>query len=308
MAVLVTGGTGYIGRELSHKITQKCRYVVRQASKGQFDDEFVIDTLDGNTNWSGAFNGCESIIHLAGLAHSKFNNADAFHKVNVEGTTNLAHQAIKSGIKRFVFVSSIGVNGSYTKREPFLSQNLPNPQSLYARSKYDAEVALKKISKDTGLEVVIVRPPLVYGHKAPGNFGKLIKIINKLPVLPFGLVNNKRDFISINNLVDLLISCVTHPNAAGHTFLASDFETVSLKEFTNEISNALGKKNYQLPIPVPFMKFLSHLLGKSDLATQLFENLQIDSSDAKEILGWTPPFTMKQTMSVLSENKNDPCF
>lgn len=308
MAVLVTGGTGYIGRVLSHKITQKCRYVVRQASKGQFDDEFVIDSLDGNTNWSGAFNGCQSIIHLAGLAHSKFNNADTFYKVNVEGTTNLAHQAIKSGIKRFVFVSSIGVNGSYTKSEPFLSRNLPNPHNLYARSKYDAEVALKKISKGTGLEVVIVRPPLVYGLNAPGNFGKLIKVINKLPALPFGLVDNKRDFISVNNLVDLLINCVTHPNAAGHIFLASDFETVSLKEFTNEISNALGKKKYQLPIPVPFMKFLSHLLGKSDLAIQLFENLQIDSSDAKEILGWTPPFTMKQAMSTLSENKHDPCF
>lgn len=300
MTILVTGATGYIGKALSNKLQKKCRCVVRRTAQGKFHNEFIIDSLDGETNWDGAFPGCHTVIHLAGLAHSKQHSFKELQSVNVDSTINLAKQAVKWGIKRFVFVSSIGVNGSFTKNKPFCSNSLPNPQNIYSQSKHNAETALKKISKETGLELVIIRPPLVYGANAPGNFGKLTKLVKILPFLPFGTLDNKRDFISVYNLVDLLKVCATSPKAAGHTFLPSDKQTVSVKEFTNAIAKGLGKNIYQLPIPLSIMRFFANLVGKSDLAEQLFENLQIDSSNVEEILGWIPPYSMEETMASLA--------
>lgn len=300
MTILVTGATGYIGKVLSNKLQKKCRCVVRGPSHGKFDNEFLINSIDDETNWEGAFQGCDTVIHLAGLAHSKLNSSKDFQSVNVNGTVNLAKQAVNSGIKRFVFVSSIGVNGSATKIKPFCSYSSPNPQNIYAKSKFDAETALKKISQESGLELVIIRPPLVYGADAPGNFRKLTKLVKRSPILPFGSLDNKRDFISVYNLVDLLIKSSTSPQAPGHTFLPSDKQTVSTKDFTNAIANGLGKSIYQFPIPVSIMRLFANLVGKSDLAEQLFGNLQIDSSNIEEVLGWTPPYTMEETMASLS--------
>ena len=205
------------------------------------------------------------------------------------------------GISRFVFVSSIGVNGASTSRRPFSVYSEPTPNNAYARSKYEAELGLKKIAEKTGLEVVIVRPTLVFGHDAPGNFGALTRLVNKLPILPFGLANNRRDFISVQNLADLLVTCATHPNAVGHTFLASDGETVSVKQFTNAIADGLGKKVIQLPVPVSVMRLVGKLTGKSAMIEQLYGNLEVDSSNIKEVLGWTPPLTMRQAMATLRD-------
>ena len=303
MSIFLTGATGFIGKTLSDLMTERCRYAVRESGNGKFENKFIIQTIDKNTNWEGAFQGCNSVIHLAGLAHSKVFSAKDFTTVNVDGTRHLAYQAAKAGVKRFVFVSSIGVNGVSTLDKPFSGFSVPNPHNTYAKSKLDAELALSEVANETGLEVVIVRPTLVYGDKAPGNFGLLTKLIQQLPLLPFGLANNKRDFIAVQNLADLLITCANHPNASGHTFLASDGETVSIKDFTNAIAKGLGKKLVQLPIPVSLMYFAARLVGKHAMAEQLLGNLQVDSSNAQEVLGWVPPYTMEQAMASLSENK-----
>jgi len=152
------------------------------------------------------------------------------------------------------------------------------------------------------MEIVIVKPTLVYGPEAPGNFGLLTKLVHKFPLLPFGLAKNKRDFIAVQNLVDLLIVCAKHPDAAGHTFLASDCETVSIKEFTNAIAKGLNRTLIQVPVPNYIMRFAAKLVGKSLMLEQLLGNLQVDSSNAQEVLGWIPPYTMEQAMASLSEN------
>lgn len=307
--ILLTGASGFIGKYFiflaEHNIS---RAVIREGYLNQFQflypeiDFFTIDNLTADTEWGGAFNSCQAVIHLAGLAHSSDYSEVDFRTVNFEGTINLASAAAKAGVKRFVFVSTIGVNGTSTLGTPFSSLSAPAPHNDYAQSKYDTELALKKISFETGLELVIVRPTLVYGPDAPGNFGSLTKLVNKLPLLPFGLTNNKRDFIAVQNLADFLNTCATHPNAAGHTFLASDMETVSIKQFTNAIADGLGKKVFQLPIPVSLMRFAGKLIGKSAMVEQLVGNLHVDSSNLKEVLGWTPPYTMKQAMTTLRDS------
>lgn len=301
MSILLTGTTGFVGSFISKNDNYHIRCVVRKNDSHKFKSIFTITNLDGQTKWDGAFSQIETVIHLAGLAHSNSFSFEDYHTVNVDGTLNLASQAASAGVKRFVFVSSIGVNGALTQDEPYRSDSPELPHNDYAQSKYDAEISLKKIAASTGLEVVIIRPTLVYGPNAPGNFGSLTKLVNKLSLLPFGLTNNKRDFIAVQNLADLLITCATHPKAAGHTFLASDMETVSIKQFTNAIAEGLGKKVFQFPIPVSLMRLTGKLIGKSAMMEQLVGNLQVDSSNIKEVLDWTPPLTMKQAMATLCD-------
>ncbi|NNN69580.1 NAD-dependent epimerase/dehydratase family protein [Vibrio sp. 3-2(1)] len=298
--ILLTGATGFIGRHmLSNENIAGC--VVREGEAIPDVDNFVISELSGKTNWSGAFESVDTVIHLAGLAHSSIYSEDELNEVNCHSVVNLANSAYESGVRRFVFVSSICVNGTSTQELPYKESSIPCPHNSYAQSKYYAELGLKEIAEKTGLEVVIVRPTLVYGPSAPGNFGLLTRLVNKLPFLPFGLANNRRDFIAVQNLADLLVTCAKHPNAAGHTFLASDGETVSIKEFTNAIAKGLGKKVFQLPIPVTLMRLAGKFVGKSDMIEQLYGNLEVDSSNIKDVLGWTPPLTMKQAMATLRD-------
>lgn len=299
MNILLTGSTGFVGRAISSKY-DVYRHVVRRVNLCDNPSTFVVDTISYDTEWFGeVFNNIDSIIHLAGLAHSSDFSYDDYNNVNNKGTLKLAMDAASAGVKRFVFVSSIGVNGVSTGSTPFSVDSKVNPHNDYARSKYEAELGLKKIAKETGLEVVIVRPTLVYGVNAPGNFGQLVKLVEKMPFLPFGLANNRRSFISVQNLADLLIVCAIHPDAAGHTFLASDCETVSIKTFTDAIAKGLGKRVVQLPIPVNLIRFSGKIMGKETVIEQLFSNLEVDSSNTKSILGWTPPLTMEQSMLLL---------
>lgn len=301
MNVLLTGATGFVGGHVASHIDEiKC--VVRVNETHPFSHVHELTTIDRNTDWSGAFENIDAVIHLAGVAHNKYSSESDYQLINVEGTLHLAREAAKAQVKRFVFVSSIGVNGSGTRDDFFTPNSSPNPSDLYTQSKYDAEVGLKKIAKETGLEVVIVRPTLVYGPSAPGNFGMLTKLVYKVPFLPFGLASNRRDFIAVQNLADLLVTCATHPDAAGHTFLASDSETVSIKEFTDAIADGLGKKVIQLPVPVSIMRLVGKLTGKSTMIEQLYGNLEVDSSNLKEVLGWTPPLTMKQALATLRDS------
>ncbi|MCC9651531.1 NAD-dependent epimerase/dehydratase family protein [Vibrio sp. MA64] len=303
--ILVTGASGFLGREVSKRIKNK-RCVIRGngLKNESFSDSnlFIVSNIDGETDWKGAFSSIDAIIHIAGVAHTRNVSKADFGKVNVEGTLNLALQAAKSGVKRFVFVSSIGVNGRTTTVQPFSASSKVHPHNDYARSKYDAESGLQKISHSTGMEVVIVRPPLVYGVNAPGNFSSLAALIRRIPLLPFGAADNRRNFIAVQNLADLLIVCATHADAGGNIFLASEGEAISIKEFSDSIAEGMGKKVLQLPIPVWAMHLAGKLTGKSAMIEQLYGNLEVDSSNIKKILGWTPPLTMKQAMATLRDS------
>ncbi|MFB2800295.1 NAD-dependent epimerase/dehydratase family protein [Shewanella seohaensis] len=265
---IITGKSGFIG---SHFVAP---------SSLDLRAEFSINDLIGT----------DSIIHLAGLAHSKY-TIEEYIDVNVNLTLRLAGLAAKAGVKRFVYLSSINVQNSNLLKEP----------AVY--SKLCAEQGLIEIAESTGLELVIVRSPLVYGKRAPGNFKKLVALVKYSPFLPFLITHNKRDFIAVENLVDLLITCTIQPNAANHTLSASDGEAVSIKQFTDAIAKGLNKKLFQIPVPVSLMKLVACLVGKNEICNQLLGNLQVAPPKAQEVLGWIPPYTMEQAMSSLSENK-----
>ncbi len=299
MSFLITGSTGFVGQRLCERVQEKV-CVVREEQQ-LYSNIFKIDSLNSETCWEGAFRGVTAILHLAGLAHNKNASYEEYHQVNVEGTVKLAKEAANASVKRFVFISSIGVCGSNTCKVPFSSGQAPKPDSLYSRSKLQAEIELQSISKESGMELVIIRPPMVYGVDAPGNFNLLKMVVRVTPVLPFGITNNRRDFISVENLVDLIIECAVNPAAAGGLFLASDGDSVSTKDFTNAIAKGIGKKVVQLPIPPIFFKWFLSFLGKKAIYNQLFGDLEIDSSDLIEVLNWRPPFTMLQMMEKLNK-------
>ncbi|EOB1207385.1 NAD-dependent epimerase/dehydratase family protein [Photobacterium damselae] len=301
---LITGSTGFIGRQIYKQSNETHRYVFRvgTGSDLKYEDKYHITELH-TTSWDNALDDIDCIIHLAGLAHSNSFSKNDYNSVNTLGTLKLASDAAKAGVKRFVFVSSIGVNGSSTEiGKPFTYRSEVEPHNTYAKSKLDAEIGLKKISDQTGLEVVIVRPTLVYGPNAPGNFGLLTKLVTKLPLFPFGVVNNKRSFIAVQNLIDLLLTCAKHPDAAGHVFLASDGESISTKQFINAVAKGLNKPICQLPVPTSVMRLGAKLIGKQSMAEQLLDNLEVDSSNAFDVMGWKPLYTMEQAMSLLSKD------
>ena len=304
MKILLTGATGFIGRYVEDLLGNSCRSVYRcQNYEPCTQDVFYINSINKDAIWKGAFENCKAVIHLAGIAHSNTSTEQDYFDINTEGTIHLATEAVRAGVKRFVFVSSVNVCGSCSFSEPIGNYTKPKPSSLAAKSKLRAEIGLKKLSSETGLEVVIVRPTLVYGPKAPGNLGMLSKLINKMPLLPFGMANNRRNFISVQNLAELLVVCALHENAAGHVFFASESEPISIKKFTNAIATAQGKKIFQAPIPVGLMHLLGRLTGKSVIIDQLFGNLEVDSSNLKDILNWFPPHTMKECMRSLYEQE-----
>ncbi|OWM30417.1 NAD-dependent epimerase/dehydratase family protein, partial [Vibrio parahaemolyticus] len=294
MTILVTGATGFVGQNLT-QLNQNFRCVIRAGEHHSFADSYTVSTIDASTDWSNCFEGVDAIIHLAGLAHNKSYTDAEYRAVNTDGTLRLALKAAEAGVKRFVFVSSIGVNGTNSYDSAFLPSDVADPHNSYAQSKHEAELGLWDISKQTGLEVVVVRPTLVYGPNAPGNFGMLTKLVNSIPFLPFGLANNRRDFISVGNLVDLLIVCAKHKNAPGNIFLASESNTISTRDFVNAIAAGQDRKVFQIPIPVSFMRLAGLVIGKSAMIEQLFGNLEVDSSNLKDILNWTPPYSMKDS-------------
>jgi nucleoside-diphosphate-sugar epimerase len=306
--ILLTGSTGFVGQAVYKELTKgdvKFRLALRNNTNDLdvHQDVFYTGPINANTYWGNAFDSVKTVIHLAGSAHNKIDNDLLHYDVNTMGTKHLATQASQSGVKRFIYVSSIGVNGLSSFDTPFTINSKTNPHSHYAKSKYEAEQCLKEIANITGLEIVIVRPTLVYGYNAPGNFGNLTRLIEKTPFLPFGLINNKRDFISVQNLAKLLITCAKHPKASGHTFLASDCETVSIKDFTNAIANSLGTSLIQFPISIGLMRLIGKLIGKSSMVEQLVGNLEVDSSNLLDVLDWTPPFTLEESMAFLKQEK-----
>ena len=303
MKVAVTGATGFIGKELligcpnDIEVLALTRKDIKSNDYIKYDDLFDVKAEH--------LVGCESFIHLAGVAHTTVTDPETYTLYNTKLVAHLANEAFKANIKRFIFISTIGVNGLNSHEEPLKPTDIANPHNDYARSKYNAEQELQTIAKDTGLEVVIIRPVLVYGKEAPGSFSLLLKMIGKFGILPFGLVKNRRSFISVHNLADFIILCLRHEKAAGQIFLASDGQVVSTKEFSNSIANGTNKTLLHLPVPVFLMKFAITLLGKPTLSKQLFDDLEVDSSNMFQLLNWTPPYTINAAMPLLNRDIHD---
>jgi nucleoside-diphosphate-sugar epimerase len=303
--ILVTGANGFIGNRLVSFLSNKfiVKAVVRNfKSSVCIEKQYEIGSISRNTDWKACLGGVNTVIHLAGIAHNNSNDHDYINEVNVNGTINLAEQAASLGVKRFIFISSISVLG-HKFTEPFHENSIISPQSYPAECKCKAESALLKISEESGLEVTIIRPALVYGADAPGNVGKLVKLIRKTPFLPFSLCRNKRSFISIDNLVDFISTCIVQPKAKNQIFCISDGNDVSIREFTDGIAKGLNKKVIQLPIPMSAFRLLGKVTRKSEPIEQLIGDLQVDSSKARGLLDWTPPVTMSETFSNLTNNK-----
>jgi nucleoside-diphosphate-sugar epimerase len=230
----------------------------------------------------------------------------AFREVNVVGTLNLARQAAAAGVKRFIFISSIKVNGEQTPLgQLFFSHDVPSPEDFYGISKHEAEQGLRELAAETGMEVVIIRPPLVYGPDVKGNFANMIKLVGKGLPLPLGAVHNKRSLVALDNLVDLIITCIDHPGAANETFLVSDGEDLSTTQLLQGVAEAMGKPSRLIPVPAGLLKFGATLLGKKALAQRLLGSLQVDISHTQKCLNWTPPLTVKQGLQRCFPNQQD---
>jgi len=314
MRVLVTGANGFIGQAICHEL-MRGGFAITAAVR-QTDNEIFSELLRGpmlvqvgdigvTTDWNESLKDADVIIHLAARVHvmheSAINTLQAYRQVNVLGTERLARAAAKLGIRRFIFLSSIKVNGEVTQGRPFSDQSAANPRDLYAVSKWEAEQLLGQISNETGMEIVIVRSPLVYGPHVKANFLKLLRLLNRGIPLPIAGVRNLRSLIYVGNLVDALIACATHPAAAGQTYLVSDGEDVSTPQLVQKITHALHKPNRIFPVPVAFMRGAAKLFGKSAAINRLTQSLVIDSSKIRKDLGRQPPYTMAQGLQATAE-------
>ncbi len=304
MKILVTGASGFIGNELIKYLSPHQVTAITRSSKNFsvgidwkcFSLEELLDSHTITDNY-------DVVVHLAGRAHLLKDKSesplDEYRKINTDISIELARQLANNGLRRFVFVSSIGVNGATTKGLlPFTEESLPKPHSAYAISKFEAENSLKKLSVDMGFELVIVRPPLVYGINAPGNFGNLLKFVRLNIPLPFGNIKNKRSYISVANLASFLSTCCTHKKAANETFLICDGPAISTTTLLREVIRILGKKTILLPVPKSFLSLFFSMIGKDNISLQLLEDLEIDNTKAISLLDWAPIKTMDDTLNI----------
>lgn len=298
--VLVTGASGFVGSALlRHLATQQLDLVVAVRSGYTLSCSecvFKVGNINAETDWSAVIKDVDVVVHVAGLAHleqrASTDALTAFRSVNCDGTLNLARQAVAAGVRRLIYISSIGVNGDQGGR-PLTADDSPAPVDFYAQSKWEAEQALMALAKESALEVVIIRPPLVYGTGAPGNFGKLVRAVSRGIPLPLGAVKNRRTLVALENLVDLIRVCITHPDAANQVFLAGDAEDISTTELLKCVAKALNKPALLLPVPVGMMAFGAGLLGKRDRIEKICGDLQVDITKTRQVLGWNPPVSVR---------------
>lgn len=312
--VLLTGATGFVGSALLAYLQKQASHPVSIASRSEhvgieLDCQvFNLGEFGAQTNWHLALGGVDCVIHMAGRAHvlKRATNAlELFREANTRATLNLATQAAAEGVKRFIFISSIGVNGAYTTDLPFSESSAPTPNADYAISKQEAEIGLLQLAQTTDMDVVIIRPPLVYAAHAPGNFRRLLQLVHSGIPLPFGRVNNSRSLIALENLVDFIAFCIDHPAAANQLFLASDGVDFSTGQMIRLLAKGMGRKAALVPFPVSLLRVSAKLLGKQGVYTQLCGSLQIDVSKAKQLLGWMPPMSAEAAMIRAGEGFNN---
>lgn len=316
--ILVTGGNGFVGKALC-KTLLKSGYALTAPLRGenrpnldQRINPVIVGSIDGKTNWSGVINDIDIIIHLAARTHVvNEKDADALHlyrQINVEGTKKLALEAAKAGIKRFVYLSSVKVNGE-GKDNPYTEADLPHPQDSYSITKLEGEKQLRRIAKQSGMEVVVIRPPLVYGPGVKANFLKLFQVVDHKVPLPLANVKNLRSFIYRDNLVDIIITSMLHPDAAGQTYLVSDDRDLSTPELIQMIAFALNKPTRLYPFPQRLLHLAGNLLRKVDAVHRLLGSLTVDIAKIKKDLKWTPPFSvefgLRQTAKWFIENRKN---
>ena len=301
MKILVTGATGFVGRYLVNDLSKTDEVIACVRKKSSLLPSSVQQIVSNNFFDIAIPKDTDVIVHLAGIAHNKNNSVDEFKKINVDGTLELARKALEANIKRFIFISSIGVNGNSTHGKAFTEQDTPNPINEYTISKYQAEVALEELFKDTKTDLVIIRPPLIYAHDAPGNFSKLLMLIKLGQFLPFGCTHNQRSFIAIENLVSFITACIYHDTKINETFLIADDEVISTKQLIQCLSSGMGKSMILLPVPTKLLSTLEDVTGKVGIFEQLYGNLQIDNGKAKKFFNWHPP---KHSLNALKEVGN----
>lgn len=337
MNILITGTAGFIGRLLCDKLIAD-GYQVRGAARGSVQltalpsgvEGVLVGNIGPETNWHKALDGIDVVIHLAARVHVMDDLADnplaEFRKVNTVGTLNLARQAVVAGVRRFVYLSSVKVNGESPGnrcrdhgsgvrgqentdirgqedelKEAFSEKDAPEPQGPYAVSKWEAEQVLKEIADETGLEVVILRPPLVYGPDVKANFLRLLKLVGQGIPLPLASVYNRRSLIYLGNIVDAIVACIAHPKAAGQTYLVSDGEDVTTPELVRRIADALGRPARLFPLPTIILRFAGKFFGRKDIVERLLGSLIIDSAKIRNELNWHPPFTMQQGLREMAQ-------
>lgn len=307
MSTLVTGANGFVGRAVCSTLGARgfrTRAAVRRGGisiPGTDDLLIAPGMLEGQLP-EGALAGVDCIVHAAARVHVMNDTAAdplaEFRRVNVDGTVQLARHAAAAGVRRFVFLSSIKVNGQgNAPGQPYRADDVPGPADPYGVSKLEAEWGLLEVAAETGMEVVIIRPVLVYGRGVKGNFAAMLRWLSRGVPLPFGAVHNRRSLVALDNLVDLLVTCIAHPAAANEVFLVGDGEDLSTTELLRRSARAMGRSAVLLPIPVPMMESAASLLGKRAVAQRLFGSLQVDISKTRDLLGWRPPVSVDEALS-----------
>jgi UDP-glucose 4-epimerase len=302
--ILVTGGQGLIGRSLAARASAQ-GLKVRISTRRKFIatdfplEYFQTTDLGPATDWSTPLQGIDTVVHCAARVHvmreTEVEPLAAFRAANVRGTLNLAQQAAAAKVRRFVFISSVKVNGERTKAgQTFTEADAPDPRDAYGISKHEAELSLRQLASATGMEVVIIRPPLVYGPGVKANFLALMRWLWRGIPLPLGVIRNKRSFVALDNLIDLIVTCIEHPAAANQTFLVSDGEDLSTSDLLRRMAVALNVPARLLPLPQILIEVGFKMVRKNDLAQRLCSSLQLDISKARTLLSWNPPISVDE--------------
>ena len=312
MKVLITGSNGFIGQHLVSNLRNEKGISLVLSSRKYVEslsglaDQFIFPSIDSSTDWKKVLVGVDTVVHLAGIAHdtnlNPKNSDIKYIESNIKTTSNLARQAFKAVVNRFIYLSSIKVNGEETSiNKPFVADDIPDPQDIYAKSKLNAEIALKKISEISDLKLVIIRPVLVYGPGVKGNFLNLMKWIKRGIPLPFALISNKRDLVSINNLIKFITICLKHPSAVGQVFLISDNISLSTKSLIEKLARFQKKKILLLPFPKALLSLVFNLLGRKELSQKLLGSLEVNTQKNINLLGWRPSQDMDEVLKETVE-------
>lgn len=307
--IFLTGATGFVGGAVLKRLCNERQHSVVAAVRGESTlpvqgvSKVRIDTIDSATQWEQSLSGTSVVIHSAARVHvmndTENDPLSAFRAVNVEGTLNLARQAAAAGVQRFIFISSIKVNGEGTAPgSAFTADDEPAPADSYGVSKMEAEQGLRKLALETAMEVVIIRPVLVYGPGVKANFFNMMRWLDKGIPLPFGAIYNSRSLVALDNLVDLVLTCIVHPAAANQTFLVSDAEDLSTTVLLSKMAKALNKPARLIPIPAWILQGGAALLGKKGLSQRLCGSLQVDITKTRSLLGWTPPLSVDAALAA----------